>query len=63
MENENFLTIEEMARRLKLSKTTIYRMVKSGQLPAAKFGRSWRASESDFDGCYRDAKGGDKSGR
>lgn len=44
MENDEFLTIEEVAKKLKISKITVYRMAKKGQLPAVKFGKSWRIS-------------------
>jgi excisionase family DNA binding protein len=43
MEDE-YLTIEEAAKALKMSKITIYRMARKGQLPAVKFGKSWRIS-------------------
>lgn len=41
---EEYLTIEEAAKALKMSKITIYRMARKGQLPAVKFGKSWRIS-------------------
>ena len=44
MEQEEYLTIEEAAKRLKMSKITIYRMARKGQLPAAKLGKVWRIS-------------------
>lgn len=44
MEQEEYLTIEEAAKRLKMSKITIYRMARTGKLPAVKFGKAWRIS-------------------
>ncbi len=41
---EEFLTIEETANRLKISKITVYRMARKKQLPAVKFGKVWRIS-------------------
>lgn len=41
---EEFLTIDETAKRLKLAKITIYRMARRGDLPALKLGKSWRIS-------------------
>lgn len=41
---EEFLTIEEAAKRLKISPTTVYRMAKNGKLPAIKIGKVWRIS-------------------
>lgn len=43
-ELDEYLTIEEVAKRLKISKVTIYRMAQKGKLPAVKFGKSWRIS-------------------
>lgn len=44
MENQEYLTINEAAEKLKLAKITIYRMARRGQLPAAKLGKAWRIS-------------------
>lgn len=46
MENqvEEYLTPEQVAEKLKVKKITIYRMARSGKLPAIKFGKSWRIS-------------------
>lgn len=41
---EEYLTSEEVAEKLKVKKITIYRMARSGKLPAIKFGKSWRIS-------------------
>jgi excisionase family DNA binding protein len=36
------LTVEEVADLLKVHRTTVYRMLKSGELPAFKIGSDWR---------------------
>ncbi|MCP4714527.1 MAG: helix-turn-helix domain-containing protein [Deltaproteobacteria bacterium] len=36
------LTVEEVAEFLKLSKITIYKLVKKGQIPGFRVGNSWR---------------------
>ncbi len=41
---EEFLTIDEVAKRLKVAKSTIYRMAKEGKIPATKIGKVWRFS-------------------
>lgn len=41
-----FLTVEEVAELMRVSNMTVYRMVKSGKLPAIRFGRSYRIPES-----------------
>ncbi len=39
---EEYLTPEQVAEKLKVKKITIYRMARTGKLPAIKFGKSWR---------------------
>ena len=41
---DEFLTIEELAKILKVTKVTLYRMARAGKIPAMKFGKSWRVS-------------------
>ena len=36
------MTLEEVARFLRLNKSTIYRMAREGSLPAWKLGNVWR---------------------
>ena len=46
MQNQEYLTINETAEKLKLAKITIYRMARRGQLPAVKLGKAWRISST-----------------
>lgn len=41
-----FLTVAEVAEMMRVSNMTVYRMVHAGQLPAIRFGRSYRIPES-----------------
>ena len=41
-----FLTVAEVAEMMRGSKMTVYRLVHSGELPAIRFGRSFRVPES-----------------
>ena len=41
-----FLTVAEVAALMRVSKMTVYRLVHSGELPAIRFGRSFRVPES-----------------
>jgi excisionase family DNA binding protein len=41
-----FLTVAEVADMMRVSKMTVYRMVHAGDLPAIRFGRSFRVPES-----------------
>jgi excisionase family DNA binding protein len=44
-----FLTVAEVASLLRVSTMTVYRLVKAGQLPAVRVGRSYRLREDDVD--------------
>jgi excisionase family DNA binding protein len=54
-----FVTVAEVARQLRVSNMTVYRLVKSGQLPAVRVGRGYRIREDDvrkyLDQRYMDA--------
>lgn len=41
-----FLTVAEVADLMRVSTMTVYRLVRSGDLPAVRFGRSYRIPES-----------------
>ncbi|HLP22617.1 MAG TPA: helix-turn-helix domain-containing protein [Microbacteriaceae bacterium] len=41
-----FLTVAEVAGMMRVSRMTVYRMVHSGDLPAIRFGKSFRVPES-----------------
>jgi len=46
LSNMRFLTVNEVADMMRVSSMTVYRMVHSGELPAIRFGRSFRIPES-----------------
>ncbi|GAB3617309.1 hypothetical protein GCM10027416_18660 [Okibacterium endophyticum] len=46
LEDVRFLTVAEVAEMMRVSKMTVYRMVHAGELPAIRFGRSFRVPES-----------------
>lgn len=46
LQDVRFLTVAEVADMMRVSTMTIYRMVKAGELPAVRFGRSYRIPES-----------------
>ena len=48
-----FLTVEQIADQLAVSRMTIYRLVERGELPAHRIGRSIRVREKDFDAYLR----------
>ena len=49
--DERYLTLPEVAERLKVSRRTIYRWIKSGDLDAYQFGREYRITESALKDC------------
>lgn len=44
-----FLTVAEVADVMRVSKMTVYRLVHSGELPAVRFGRSYRVPQTAVD--------------
>lgn len=43
------LTIQELAAYLKISKSTIYKLVREGKIPSQKIGRHWRFRKEAID--------------
>jgi excisionase family DNA binding protein len=54
-----FLTVAEVAKMMRVSKMTVYRLVHSGDLPAVRVGKSFRVPEQDvhtyLENAYFDA--------
>ena len=48
-DNEPFVTVQEVAAHLKLSKDTIYSKVAKGELPSYKIGTALRFKMSEID--------------
>ena len=46
LDDVRFLTVAEVADMMRVSKMTVYRLVHAGELPAIRFGRSYRVPES-----------------
>jgi excisionase family DNA binding protein len=44
-----FVTVAEVADRLRVSTMTVYRLIQSGELPAGRIGKSYRLREADVD--------------
>jgi excisionase family DNA binding protein len=53
MSEVQFLTIAEVAAKMRVSKMTVYRLVHSGELPALRVGRSFRVTEHDVNEYLR----------
>jgi excisionase family DNA binding protein len=50
-----YLTIAEVAAAMRLSRMTVYRMVRAGTLAADRFGKSYRVPESAVEEYIRQA--------
>ena len=44
--DERYATLPEVAERLRVSRRTVYRWIKNGDLNAYQFGREYRITES-----------------
>lgn len=55
----NVMTLEEVANYLRVHPSTIYRLVKKGQLPAFKVGSDWRFNQESIDTWRSQAEGTD----
>lgn len=53
-QSDAFLTATEAAARMRVSKMTVYRLIRAGKLPAVQIGKAYRVRESDLEG-YLDA--------
>lgn len=46
---ERLYTIEQIAEKLQISETTLYKLARSGRIPAIKIGNQWRFKMEDID--------------
>lgn len=44
----DILTVEEVARFLRVPKSTVYKLARVGELPASKIGKHWRFLRRDL---------------
>lgn len=51
--SERWLSVDEIAQHLGVSKESIYRWAETGKIPASKVGRQWRFKVSDVDNWVR----------
>lgn len=52
----DLLTTKQVQALLRVDRTTIYRMVEGGQLPAIRVGKQWRFAKSDVEHWLRSAR-------
>jgi excisionase family DNA binding protein len=46
LDDVRFMTVAEVAAVMRVSRMTVYRLVHTGELPAIRFGKSFRVPES-----------------
>ena len=44
-----FVTVGEVARQLRVSNMTVYRLINAGDMPAVRIGKSYRLRAEDVD--------------
>ena len=54
MGEDQLLSVDEVATRLKINPTTVYRLVRRGQIPGFKVGDQWRFSQEMLDSWMKD---------
>jgi excisionase family DNA binding protein len=52
--DREILTVLEVARFLRVPKSTVYKLARRGQLPAAKVGKHWRFPYRDLQNWMHD---------
>lgn len=48
-QQNRFMTVAEVAQMMRVSTMTVYRLIKAGDLPAVRVGKSYRIRENDID--------------
>ena len=46
---EEYITVQDFCRLMKISQTTAYRMIKNKQIPTVKIGQRYKIPKSMFD--------------
>ena len=46
---ESVLTVDELAKYLKIAKSTLYKLAQEGKIPGQKVGRHWRFHKEAID--------------
>lgn len=54
MNEDQYLSIGEVAKRMGVNTTTVYRLAQKGRLPAFKVGSQWRFSIEQLDAWVAD---------
>ena len=49
MRNDEIMTVEELAKYLRVPRSTVYRLAQRGRVPSQKVGRHWRFRKEAID--------------
>ncbi len=60
---EDIMTVKEIAEYLKLNPATIYKLARSGEIPAAKVASEWRFPKELVDDWLVERAGGKQSAK
>lgn len=63
MSAEKWLSVEEIAEHLGVSKETIYRWLEKGRIPSHRVGKLWKFQASEVDTWVKDGGAQDASHR
>ncbi|WP_252187810.1 helix-turn-helix domain-containing protein [Anaeromonas frigoriresistens] len=58
--DDEIMTISEVANYLKISEVTTYKFVKEGKIPGFKIGRHWRVKKEDLTEFIEKQKRGER---
>jgi excisionase family DNA binding protein len=58
--SEPWLSVEEVADHLKISKESVYRWLEKGKIPAHRVGKQWRFKASEVDDWVKSGSASDK---
>ena len=53
VEETDVMTVQEVATYLRLNEITVYKLARSGEIPALKIGRNWRFKKELIDAWFR----------
>ncbi len=62
MKNEPWVSLDNIAKHMGVSRDTIYRAIEKRGLPAHKIGRLWKFKVSEVDVWVRDGNAADEGG-